>query len=156
MNIKSMVLLLWLLRIHASCCACTWNETEFTHLKALILSTIRIVWILVDSFNTISQDSLELAFLGTIILIARYYFSEIRPNFFDEKQLWTDIPSGKLTFQKFYFYIVYFPQKGSGPIPEVVQYRANPWPGRSKLLFHGPVAKISLIYKPLNEGRFRY
>ena len=43
-----------------------------------------------------------------------------------------------------------------GPIPEVVQYRANPWPGRSKLLFHGASSKISLVYKSLNEGRFRY
>ena len=53
-------------------------------------------------------------------------------------------------------FVLFISPEGSGPIPEVVQYRANPWPGRSKLLFHGPVAKISLIYKPLNEGRFRY
>ena len=43
-----------------------------------------------------------------------------------------------------------------GPIPEVVQYRANPWPGRSKPLFHGLGSKISLIYKRLYESRFRY
>lgn len=44
----------------------------------------------------------------------------------------------------------------SGPIPEVLQYRANPWPGRSKPLFHGLGSKISLIYKRLGESRFRY
>ncbi|KAJ8042648.1 hypothetical protein HOLleu_09461 [Holothuria leucospilota] len=50
---------------------------------------------------------------------------------------------------------IYSP-KGVGRIPEVVQDRANPWLGRSKLLFHSPVAKISLIYKRLDESRFRY
>ena len=36
---------------------------------------------------------------------------------------------------------------GSGPIPEVLQYRANPWRWRSKPLSHRPVPKISLISK---------
>ena len=45
---------------------------------------------------------------------------------------------------------------GRGPYSEVVQYRDNPWLGRSKLLFHSPVPKISLIYELLNEQRIRY
>lgn len=46
--------------------------------------------------------------------------------------------------------------EGSGPIPEVLQYRANPWRSWSKLLHLLPVPKISLISKTLNEGRIRY
>ena len=32
------------------------------------------------------------------------------------------------------------PCKGKGPYSEVVQYRDNPWPGRSKL--HNPMAEV--------------
>lgn len=45
---------------------------------------------------------------------------------------------------------------GSGPIPEVLQYRANPWRERSKPLTSRPVPKISLISKSPNGGRIRY
>ncbi len=53
------------------------------------------------------------------------------------------------------FGLIINPLRG-GPIPEILQYRANPWPGRSKPLFHGLGSKISLIYKRLGESRFRY
>ncbi len=36
---------------------------------------------------------------------------------------------------------------GEGPYSDVVQYRDNPWPGRSKLQSHGRAPKISLIYE---------
>jgi len=46
-------------------------------------------------------------------------------------------------------YLVYFcgdnSLEGSGPIPEVLQYRANPWRSRSKPLNLLPIPKISLI-----------
>ena len=45
---------------------------------------------------------------------------------------------------------------GSGPIPEVLQYRANPWRSRSKLLHLLPVPKISLISKFPSGERIRY
>ncbi len=35
------------------------------------------------------------------------------------------------------------------PFPEVLQYRADAWSGRSKPLFHLPIPKINLIYGPL-------
>jgi len=46
--------------------------------------------------------------------------------------------------------------EGSGPIPEVLQYRANPWGSRSKLLHLPPVPKISLISMSPDGGRIRY
>lgn len=45
---------------------------------------------------------------------------------------------------------------GSGPIPDVLQYRANPWGSRSKLLHLPPVPKISLISMSPDGGRIRY
>ena len=48
-------------------------------------------------------------------------------------------------FKSFIFDIQILLPKGSGPIPEVLQYRANPWGSRSKLLHLPPVPKISLI-----------
>ena len=48
------------------------------------------------------------------------------------------------------------PPKGSGPIPEVLQYRANPWGSRSKPLYLPPGSKISLISQTPNGGRIRY
>ena len=39
------------------------------------------------------------------------------------------------------------PKSGRGPYSEVVQYRDNPWQGRSKLQSHGRSPKISLIYE---------
>ena len=41
-------------------------------------------------------------------------------------------------------------------IPEVLQYRANPWRSRSKLLHLLPVPKISLISKFPSGERIRY
>ena len=50
---------------------------------------------------------------------------------------------------------LYLPE-GSGPFLEVLQYQANPWKSRSKLLSQFPVPKISLISKlPIGE-RIRY
>jgi len=46
--------------------------------------------------------------------------------------------------------------EGSGPIPDVLQYRANPWGSRSKLLHLPPVPKISLISMSPDGGRIRY
>ena len=37
---------------------------------------------------------------------------------------------------------------GGAPFPEVLQYRADAWSGRSKPLFHLPAPKINLIYGP--------
>ena len=56
--------------------------------------------------------------------------------------------------KKFFIYLT--PQKGSGPIPEVLQYWANPWGSRSKLLHLPRVPKISLISKSPSGGRIRY
>ena len=51
----------------------------------------------------------------------------------------------------YYIYIFFFykfpPEGGSGPLLEVLQYQANPWRGRSKLLHPLLVLKISLISK---------
>ncbi len=47
-------------------------------------------------------------------------------------------------------------EEGDGPIPEVLQYRANPWRSRSKPLNLRRVPKISLISKSPNGGRIRY
>jgi len=55
------------------------------------------------------------------------------------------------------FLLFIFPKRGvCGPIPAVVQNRANPWPGRGKPLFHGRPSKIRLIYLLLDEQHFRY
>ena len=56
----------------------------------------------------------------------------------------------------FCFHLIISSPEGSGPRSEVVLYRGNPWPGRGKPLFHGPVPKISLIYELLDEQRIRY
>ena len=44
----------------------------------------------------------------------------------------------------------------SGPFPEVLQYRANPWKRQSKLTHLFPVPKISLISKHPSGVRIRY
>ena len=52
--------------------------------------------------------------------------------------------------------VVYYWFWLSGPIPEVLQYRANPWRERSKPLTSHLCPKISLISKSPNGGRIRY
>ncbi len=54
-----------------------------------------------------------------------------------------------------YIYFVFLPE-GSGPFLEVLQYQANPWKSRSKLLRLFPVPKISLISKYPSGIRIRY
>ena len=63
---------------------------------------------------------------------------------------------GWLLGHLFCFHLIISSPEGSGPRSEVVLYRGNPWPGRGKPLFHGPVPKISLIYELLDEQRIRY
>ena len=58
-------------------------------------------------------------------------------------------------FHIFFSIICFFPE-GSGPIPEVLQYRANPWQRRSKPLTLRRVPKISLISMSPSGGRIRY
>ena len=48
------------------------------------------------------------------------------------------------------------PWVGSGPILEVLQYQANPWQRRSKLLTLRRVPKISLISLIPGGDRIRY
>jgi len=63
------------------------------------------------------------------------------------------------TFRHFIALLLLIPillPEGSGPIPEVLQYRANPWGSRSKLLHLPPVPKISLISMSPYGGRIRY
>ena len=68
----------------------------------------------------------------------------------EDKRRW------KLVSQLFYFQLITSSREGSGPHSEVVLHRGNPWPGRGKAHFHGPVPKISLIYELLDEQPIRY
>lgn len=50
----------------------------------------------------------------------------------------------------------YFPQRGVGRTLVVVQYQANPRPGKSKLLYHDQLPKIRVKSRLLNEQCFRF
>ena len=68
----------------------------------------------------------------------------------------TRTQSERSRFDLFFNLHLLLPPWGGGPIPEVLQYRANPWRSRSKLLHLLPVPKISLISMSPDRGRIRY